>query len=337
VVRYSVMIVLSLGLLVTLVVVGGCAGLEVTTTTSGNWTTFAVDNEPPRSVVTTVTQDNQSIIWVGSPDGILRFDGDSWKVYTGAMRNMEILCGARDEQGNLWFGTWGQGVFEYTGTEWRNFTPGNTDDGLPGPGIQDILVDNRGNLWFATVGNLGQRTPPIDYGVTRYDGTNWTSFLDGTDVETIFQDSDGNMWFGTNVGVIRYDGSHWQTFTKTDGLADNYVVAICQDNQGNMWFGTWSSGVNRYDGESWRTFTPQDGLVSDAIHCMLKDNQGNLWFGAYETDGYWGISRFNGTEWQNFDPWQGRSNEYNVSSISEDNEGNLWFTTSFGPVRYNHH
>jgi ligand-binding sensor domain-containing protein len=264
----------------------------------------------------------------------MRFDGNSWEIYNGSMRNMEILCAARDEQSNLWFGTWGQGVFEYTGTEWRNFTPDNTGGGLPGTGIKGILVDNQGNLWFPTTGNLGQRTAPIDYGVTRYDGTNWTSFLDGTDVETVFQDTDGNMWFGTNVGVIRYDGSHWQTFTEEDGLADDYVVAICQDDQGNMWFGTWSSGVSRYDGENWRTFTPSDGMVSDAMHCILKDSRGDLWFGSYSIDGYHGISRFNGTQWQNFDPWQGRSNLYSVSSIFEDNEGNLWFTTSFGPVRY---
>jgi ligand-binding sensor domain-containing protein len=252
------------------------------------------------------------------------------------MSNTHIVCAARDRQGNLWFGTYGEGAFRYTGKEWHNFTPGNTGNGLPGMAIKDILVDNQDNLWFATVGNVGQRTAPIDYGVTRYNGTDWASFLGRTDVETIFQDSDGNMWFGTNVGVTRYDGSNWQTFTTEDGLADNYVVAISQDNQGNMWFGTWADGVSRYDGKNWRTFTPEDGLVSDAIHCMLKDSRENLWFGSYSIHGYYGISRFNGTQWQNFDPWQGKDHyHYNVISIFQDNEGNLWFATSFGLVRYN--
>jgi ligand-binding sensor domain-containing protein len=337
VVTHSRMIPLLLSLVVVLVIVAGCAGLRVTTSTCGNWTTFAINNEPPSSTVTSVTQDNQGIIWVGSLEGLVRFDGNSWEIYTGSMRNISILCAARDKQGNLWFGTYEQGVFEYTGEEWQNFTPGNTDNGLPGTVIQDIFIDNQDNLWFATVGNVGQRTAPIDYGVTRYDGTDWTSFLDRTDVETVFQDSDGNMWFGTNVGVTHYDGSHWQTLTTEDGLADNYVVAISQDNQGNMWFGTWANGVSRYDGKNWRTFTPEEGLVSDAIHCMLKDNQGNLWFGSYSIHGYYGISCFNGTQWQNFDLWQGKDDKYhyNVISIFEDNEGNLWFATSLGLVRYN--
>jgi ligand-binding sensor domain-containing protein len=336
VVRHSIVIFLLLGLVVVLAVVAGRVGPTMVTFTSGNFTTFTI-NDGLASIVTSVTQDNQGIMWVGGVQGLMRFDGTSWETYSGAMRNNSIHCAARDEQGNLWFGTWGQGVFEYTGKEWQSFTPANTGNGLPGTAMQDILVDNQGNLWFATVGNVGQRTAPIHYGVTRYDGTNWTSFLDHTDVETIFQDSDGNMWFGTNVGVTYYDGSRWQTFTKEDGLADNYVVAICQDNQGNMWFGTWSNGVSRYDGENWRTFTPEDGLVSNAIHCMSKDNQGNLWFGSYSIDGYYGISRFNGTQWQNLDPWQGMDgmHHYSVNAIFEDNEDNLWFATTFGLVRYN--
>jgi len=337
VVRHSIVIVLLLGLVVILVIVGGRAGSLAVIFTSANWTTFTTNDGLASNIVTSVTQDNQGIIWVGSDQDLTRFDGNSWEIYTGSTRNIHIGCTARDKQGNLWFGTYGQGVFKYTGKEWQNFTPGNTGNGLPGTAIRDIFIDNQDNLWFATVGNVGQRTAPIDYGVTRYDGTDWTSFLDHTDVETIFQDSDGNMWFGTNVGVTHYDGSHWQTFTTEDGLADNYVVAISQDNQGNMWFGTWANGVSRYDAKNWRTFTPEDGLVSDAIHCMLKDNEGNLWFGSYSIHGYYGISRFNGTQWQNFDPWQGKDGEYhyNVISISEDNEGNLWFATSFGLVRYN--
>jgi ligand-binding sensor domain-containing protein len=337
VVRHSIMIFLLLGLVVILAVVGGRAGSPTVIFTSANWTTFTTNDGLASNIVTSVTQDNQGIIWVGSDRGLTWSDVNSWEILVLLMRNFSILCSARDKQGNLWFGTDGDGVLEHTGEEFQNLGPGNTDNGLPGTVVQDIFVDNEDNLWFATVGNVGQRTAPIHYGVTRYDGANWTNFLDRTDVETIFQDRDGIMWFGTNVGVVRYDGSHWQTFTSEDGLADNYIVAICQDNQGNMWFGTWNNGVSRYDGKDWRTLTPEDGLVSDAIHCMLRDNQGNLWFGSYSIDGYYGVSRFNGTQWQNFDPWQGKDNKYhyNVLSIFEDDEGNVWFATSLGLVRYN--
>jgi ligand-binding sensor domain-containing protein len=306
------------------------------TTASTGWSTFTTDNGLASNVVTSVIQDKQGVIWIGSTEGLTRFDGENFDIYTGAMCNTHIICTARDKQDNLWFGTASDAAYKYTGEEWQNIIP--VISGLrPNVTIQDIFVDKQGDIWFAVTGNQGKRTAPIDHGVIRYDGNDWTNFLGRTLVTTIFQDNQGNLWFGSNVGVIRYDGAEWQTFTKEDGLADNYVVAICQDTQGNMWFGTWADGISRYDGEDWRTFTPQDGLVSDAIHCMLKDSQGNLWFGSYSIHGHYGISRFDGTQWQNFDPWQSEGDKYhyNVISIFEDNEGNIWFATSFGLVRYN--
>jgi ligand-binding sensor domain-containing protein len=251
------------------------------------------------------------------------------------LSNTHILSAARDRQDYLWFGTASDAAYKYSEEQWQNIVP-VIEDLRPDVTVQDIFVDKQGDIWFAVTGNQGMRTAPRDHGVTRYDGNNWTNFLDRTQVTVIFQDSRGNLWFGGNHGVTRYDGSDWQTFTTEDGLADNYVVAITEDNQGNMWFGTWNDGVSRYDGREWQTYNPEDGLETNAIHCMLKDSRGNLWFGSYSIDGYYGISLFDGTRWQHFDPWPGREVKYhyNVISIFEDNEGNIWFATSIGLVRY---
>jgi len=305
------------------------------TSPSGSWTTFTTSDGLASNVVTSIIQDEQGILWIGGAEGLTLFDGKNFDIYASAMRDDNVLCAARDKQGNLWFGTGSDAAYKYNGEQWQKITP-VIDDLRPNITVQDIFVDKQGDIWFAVTGNQGHRTAPMDHGVTRYDGNDWTSFLGRTNVTTIFQDNQGNLWFGSNVGVTRYDGSNWQTFTTEDGLADNYVVAITEDSQGNMWFGTWADGVSRYDGKDWRTFTPEDGLVSDAIHCMLKDSQGNLWFGSYSIHGYYGISRFDGTQWQNFEPWQSEDDKYhyNVISIFEDDVGNLWFATSFGLVRY---
>ncbi len=305
---------------------------ESTPPTTG-WTTFTTDDGLASNVVTSVIQNTQGVIWIGSTEGLTRFDGKNFDIYTGAMCNTHIICTVRDEQGNLWFGTASDAAYKYTGEEWQKITP-VISDLRPNVTVQDIFVDKQGDIWFAVTGNQGKRTAPMDHGVTRYDGNDWTNFLGRTLVTTIFQDNQGNLWFGSNVGVTRYDGSNWETFTTEDGLADDYVVAIIQDTQGNMWFGTWNDGTSRYDGKEWRTFYSRDGLKSNAIHCMLKDSEGNLWFGSYCIDGYYGISRFDGTQWQHFDPWPD-TNKYNVISIFQDNEGNIWFATSIGLVRYN--
>jgi ligand-binding sensor domain-containing protein len=304
------------------------------TPTPTGWTTFTTDDGLASNRVTSVIQDNQGILWIGGAEGLTLFDSKDFDIYTGAMRNNNMLCAARDKQGNLWFGTVTDAAYKYTGEEWQNIIP-VISNLRPNVTIKDIFVDKQGDIWFAVTGNQGHRTAPMDHGVTRYyDGNDWTSFLGRTNVTTIFQDNQGNLWFGSNVGVTRYDGSNWETFTTEDGLADNYVVAITQDTQGNMWFGTWNDGTSRYDGKEWRTFNPEDGLETSAVHCMLTDSRGNLWFGSYCIDGYYGISRYDGEKWQHFDPWPD-TNKYNVISIFEDSEGSIWFATSIGLVRYN--
>jgi ligand-binding sensor domain-containing protein len=301
----------------------------------GTWTTYTTDDGLSGNITTSMVQDKDNVLWVGSFPGLTRFDGTRWEIYSGFPGDTNIVCATRDKQGNLWFGTASDAAYKYTGEEWQKITP-VIDDLRPDVTVKDIFVDKQGDIWFAVTGNQGKRLAPIDYGVTRYDGNDWTGFLGRTHVTTVFQDNQGNMWFGSNAGITRYNGSDWQTFTKADGLADDYVIAICQDNQGSVWFGTWKDNVSRYDGKEWRTFYPEDGLMSNAIHCMLKDSEGNLWFGSYSIDGYYGISRFDGTNWQHIDPWPGRESKYhyNVISIFEDKEGNIWFATSIGLVRY---
>jgi len=299
---------------------------------TGDWTTFTTDDGLAGNVITSIIQDEQGILWIGGMEGLTRYDGSQFEAYPDSLRGIPIACAALDKEGNLWFGTARDAAYKYNGEEWQQITP-VIDDLRPNVTVQDILVDKQGDIWFAVTGNQGKRTAPMNHGVTRYDGTDWTNFLGRTHITTIFQDTQGNLWFGSNVGVTLYDGSEWQTFTTEDGLADNYVVAITEDSRGNIWFGTWNDGTSRYDGKEWQTFNPEDGLETSAVHCMLKDSRGNLWFGSYSIDGYYGISRFDGVRWQHFDPWP-ETNKYNVISIFEDDEGNVWFATSVGLVRY---
>ena len=141
--------------------------------------TFTTDDGLASNIVTGIIQDEQGILWVAGREGLTRFDGSHWEIYTDILANTYIKCVLRDKQGNLWFGT-EEGAFRYTKEELQSFTPSNTNNGLPGIAIIHMLGDDQGNIWFATMGNIGQRTAPISYGITCYNGTDWTSFLDRT-------------------------------------------------------------------------------------------------------------------------------------------------------------
>ena len=121
---------------------------------------------------------------------------------------------------------------------WKTYPPG---PGGPAAGtINAIRLDHAGNLWFGTDG------------VSRYDGTSWTTYpLAGT-VTSIEEDVDRNLWFSSAVGVSRFDGRTWKNHRATDGLASNTVHALRFDRSGNLWSGT-NGGVSRFDGVSGRT------------------------------------------------------------------------------------
>jgi ligand-binding sensor domain-containing protein len=180
------------------------------TPASTGWTTFTADDGLASNVITSVIQDTQGVIWVAG-EGLTRFDGTRWGIYSDFPGDTYIVCTARDRQGNLWFGTASHAAYKYTGEEWQNIIP-VISDLRPNVTVQEIFADNRGDIWVAVTGNQGHRTTPMSRGVTCYDGTDWNNFLDGTQVTVILQDSQGNLWFGGNHGVTRYDGAEWRTF-----------------------------------------------------------------------------------------------------------------------------
>jgi ligand-binding sensor domain-containing protein len=100
-------------------------------------------------------------------------------------------------------------------------------------------------------------------------------------ITAITIDNQGNKWFTTKAGVSKFDGTTWTTYTTANsGLAWNYVSAIAIDGQGNKWFGT-PNGVATF-GTTWTTYTSTNsGLAIGSVASIAIDGQGNKWFGVY--------------------------------------------------------
>jgi len=82
--------------------------------TSAGWTTFTTDDGLSSNITTSIIQDKQGIIWVSSTQGLTRYDGNHWEIYTASLGDTHISCSARDKQDSLWFGTSREGAYEYT-------------------------------------------------------------------------------------------------------------------------------------------------------------------------------------------------------------------------------
>jgi len=226
-----------------------------------------------------------------------------------------------DSRDHLWFGTNGNGISRYDGS---NFTNYSTSQGLVDNTVRTMMEDSKGNIWIGTIA-----------GISRFDGFSFTNYSisDGLANDVVFgieEDNAGNLWFGTGgAGVSRFDGKTFTNFTTEQGLADNFVIAVTKDSKGNLYFGTNGGGMSRYDGKTFTNYTESDGLAGNRVRSFALGSDGALWIGSIGG----GISRFDGARFQNFTTKDGLADNI-VRAILEDSNGNIWFGTGNGTSRF---
>ena len=92
------------------------------------------------------------------------------------------------------------------------------------------------------------------------------------------------LWVGTSVGVHEIDlATHnlRNTFTRDNGLANEYVFAIGVDSEGYKWFGTNAGGASRYRDGVWKTYFPMHGLADYWIYSFANQRNGDMWIGTW--------------------------------------------------------
>jgi ligand-binding sensor domain-containing protein len=139
--------------------------------------------------------------------------------------------------------------------------------------------------------------------------------------------SNNTLWVGTSVGAIEVDlktGKPRHTFTREQGLANEYVFALGIDSKGYKWFGTNAGGASRYKDGKWKTYFPMHGLADYWVYSFANDKQGNLWIGTWA-----GASHFN-LKTQKFTNYVRQLINEWVYGIDVDAQGRVWFGTEGG-------
>ena len=94
----------------------------------------------------------------------------------------------------------------------------------------------------------------------------------------------GTLWVGTSAGVHEVglsNGKLHNTFTRKEGLANEYVFAVGIDRDGTKWFGTNAGGVSKYKDGKWKTFFPMHGLADYWIYAFAQQRNGDFWIGTW--------------------------------------------------------
>lgn len=143
--------------------------------------------------------------------------------------------------------------------------------------------------------------------------------------------SSNTLWVGTSVGAHEIDlkaNKPRNTFTRQQGLANEYVFAIGVDSQGYKWFGTNAGGASRYKDGKWKTYFPMHGLADYWIYSFANDKKGDLWIGTWA-----GVNRFDIKTGKFTTYVKELVNEW-VYGLDVDAEGRVWFGTEGGISMY---
>ncbi|MCP5051854.1 MAG: response regulator [bacterium] len=283
-----------------------------------NW---GLEDGLPQLTVQAIIQTRDGYLWLGTEEGLVRFDGISFNVYN--TKNVEqftrkwinALC--EDREGNLWIGTFGGGL---TRMKEGKFTTYTTRDGVAHDAVTTIYEDRDGRLWIGTNGGLSFLEQDKFNTYTEAEG------LSDNRVRTIYEDRAGNLWIGTKEGLNRLN-RETGTFTSygtADGLSNSLILAIHEDREKNLWIGTYGGGLNRWKDGKFTAYKTSDGfgLSNDLIMAIHKDRDGNLWVG---TNGG-GLNRLENGAFETYKRGAELSGS-RIRAIYEDREGNLWVGT----------
>ena len=338
------------------------AGLPTNNVVRYNVRTWQTDEGLPHNSVHAVAQTPDGYLWVGTREGLARFDGvrfvpvDDPSAPELKHSWITALCVSRD--GSLWIASESNGVMRLKDGIFKRFT---ATDGLPGNQIQCLLESRDGSLWLGG-----------DQGLSRFQDGRFTDFsesgllrnnsvkalcedahgilrlatvtglvsvnADGVVspnnfgqgafrgvFKAVCEDSSGRLWLGGTAGLLRLtDGQQGHYIVKKD-LPEKIITVLYEDRAGQVWMGTYE-GLIRQVGDHPVPWSSDKSPMSDLIYTIYEDRERNLWVGGQD-----GLYRLNPARFITYTTQEGL-NCNNVMSVREDPFGAMWFATWGGGV-----
>ena len=308
----------------------------------------------PQLSVTALAQTPDGFLWVGTQEGLARFDGVHFTAYdavSGHLPASAVTSLLRSRDGALWVGMregvarWEGGRFETQqgATEGRYvFALAEDDQGRVWAATRDGAVVRHSGGRFADVAGLDSLGAPVT-ALAAAGGALWI----GTRGQGLWRWTDGEL---RRVGASRLGEAHVTALLDTpDGLAigtlaeglfrvrngrlrsvpslsDTPVRTLHHDPSGTLWIGTEGGGLARLGPEGRAAFLGEaDGLPHATVRSLLTDHEGSLWVG---TEGG-GLSRLRPGKFVTWGAPEGLGSDI-AFSIVEDEAGAVWVGTEGG-------
>ena len=305
-----------------------------------------------QSVINIIFQDSKGFLWIGTEDGLNRYDGYSFKVYKPeeenetSLSNRWITSIVEDNDGYIWIGTRQGGLnrFDPRSGLFTAFKHDPTNkNSLSNNRINSLFVGENNTLWVGT-----------DSDLDRFDSQSETfvHYLGDEDglenpITALFQDTAGFLWIGVRANglyQLNEETNSIKAFTNnnfTNSLSNNNITSITEDLDGNLWVAT-QNGLNRFKPNT-QTFArylhdPEnpESIISNTLSYLYLDHNGVLWIATDD-----GLDIFNAQLDQFIHYRHEPANPGSVSnnlilSIFEDRGNVMWIGTNGGGLnKYN--
>lgn len=303
---------------------------------------FAVEDGLSSNCVHAIVQDPDGFIWIGTEEGLDRYDGASVCLFhVGDRRCSENISALYASNDYLWIGT-EEGLYRYCyRTESMSRLVACTDKGTDlHTTVNHITEDREGNLWISTLGQGVMCYRPADDTLVQYEFKNAAGL-----VASVFVDADNQVWAVTNwdgnQGLFRLHKTEhrfvpFEVKYSEAGYSSN-ALAMTEDAERNLWLGTWESGlqrIDRYTGQSAVYFLPPAQKGTLHIHSLLECAPHQLLVGS--DDGLLLFDTVTGASQlftEDTNALTGLSNRF-VYPLLKDREGGIWIGTYYGGICY---
>ena len=304
--------------------------------------------------VATIIQDSRGFMWIGTRDGINKYDGYSFTTYRHDAQDPQSISSsmvadmAEDKEGNIWVATiiGLNKIDRKTGRIVQYKHDDKNANTISNNILNKLAVDEKGNIWIAGQGGLDYldtRSNIIKH--YRYVDNNAGSLSDNN-VSFVYLDAANNVWVGTFTGGLQLLEKSTGTFKKYSydlqnpkSISSNNISCIFEDDKHRLWVGTQNAGLNLFNKKS-GAFTryqytkgAKNGISSNNIYCLNADENGNLWIGS-DNGGLCILNPETGyiARYQHDDIDKNSINGNTIYSICKDRLGNMWLGAYSGGI-----
>ena len=325
-----------------------------------NCRSWTRQNGLPANGVKAIAQTRDGYLWLGTAQGLVRFDGVEFKLAempkSSSFWTANVACLASSQNGGLWFGLY-RNAFGFCNDDASSYL-GQQGWGGRDLNVKSMIEARDGAVWIAAERLAARFTGETNF-VPILGATNGEAYCD---VTSLLEDSRGGMWLGTaKRGIYRWQAGKLAKMS-SGSLDQRIVFAMAEDHEGQIWLGTeqgliccnanleimpaaplaieirallvdhhgvlWigTSGdglVRRHHNRN-EFFQKQNGLADDFVTALAEDREGSIWIGTRD-----GLNQFTNLKFPTYSTVEGVADK-EVHSVCASRKGGVWVTTETG-------